>query len=157
MVVSTSTEQPLATIDKTTPIAGTTSYSNSTLHPQYISPGKSWPESQPFPVATPSGNKLSLNSSKCISDDCWSPFDNPSVQQCLAARLQPALSLLESRHQTPMYVPDQSSSFATRSRGPRDPSLVATTYAGYAQPMERITLSILDIESGEFLRQFPFR
>ncbi|KAJ2844750.1 hypothetical protein IWW36_005059 [Coemansia brasiliensis] len=107
----------------------------------------------PNGIASPLENAVAADASIKSSDDSWSPFDSPLVQQCMSSnRAQSLTSLLENKEHTPMYVPENISI----SSSSRAPSLFTTTYAGHAYASEEITVRIMDIESGEYLHRFPY-
>ncbi|KAJ2870892.1 hypothetical protein GGH93_005233 [Coemansia aciculifera] len=91
-----------------------------------------------------------------LADD-WSPFSSLAVQQCMSSGPSaPSSSLLGHMERTPMYSPEQRPTYYAPVARPNNPP-VLTTYAGYKYPFERITVRVLDIDSGEFLSQFHHR
>ncbi|KAJ1854554.1 hypothetical protein H4R99_002190 [Coemansia sp. RSA 1722] len=96
-------------------------------------------------------------------DDEWSPFNDPSIKQGMAQGLnqKPLQSLFDRSENmptyTPMYTPIYPTGYASRQHI-IDPNIYTrTTYEGYHFPREQITVRVLDVDSGEFLRQFPQR
>ncbi|PIA16540.1 hypothetical protein COEREDRAFT_15340 [Coemansia reversa NRRL 1564] len=96
-----------------------------------------------------------VRESNVILDNSWSPFDTPAVRECLASSSITLPSLLERVEQSPLYCPSQNSSTFEASSIVRDPNQFATTYSGHLYPSEQITVQIVDLESGEYLRRFP--
>ncbi|KAJ2376413.1 hypothetical protein GGI05_007007, partial [Coemansia sp. RSA 2603] len=94
-------------------------------------------------------------------DDDWSPFSDPSIKKCMSSGFQqtPQDSLFQKSRDTsaytPMYTPTYPPGYGTQGYIYSPGLYTRTTYEGYHFPREHITVNILDIDSGEYLKQFP--
>ncbi|KAJ1895174.1 hypothetical protein LPJ66_004750 [Kickxella alabastrina] len=86
----------------------------------------------------------------------------PSVKQCVSSGIQqqqePLLGQMASTPMyTPMYTPPYSMSCDPQDTFEGSELFTKKTYAGYRFPHEDVTVRIMDIDSGEFLKQFAHR
>ncbi|KAJ1645463.1 hypothetical protein J3B02_002684 [Coemansia erecta] len=99
----------------------------------------------------------------CIMDDDWSPFNDPNIKQSIAQSFsqKPQPSLFDRSESmsayTPMYTPMYPTGYSSQQHIVNPNLYTRTTYEGYSFPQEQITVRILDIDSGEYLCQFPQR
>ncbi|KAJ1809082.1 hypothetical protein LPJ56_006025 [Coemansia sp. RSA 2599] len=96
-------------------------------------------------------------------DDDWSPFSDPAIRQSMVQGLnqKPQPSLFDRGDNmstyTPMYTPIYPTGYTSQQHIVNPSLYTRTTYEGYHFPREQITVRILDVDSGEYLRQFPQR
>ncbi|KAJ1945950.1 hypothetical protein GGF37_001435 [Kickxella alabastrina] len=135
---------------------------SSTSVPTYSLPAESiTPAPVPETTSQTLNSDINSESSHYMSDD-WSPFNMPAVKQCVSSGIQqqqePLLGQMASTPiYTPMYTPPYPMSCDPQDAFEGSELFTKKTYAGYRFPYEDVTVRIMDIDSGEFLKHFPHR